>query len=130
PSRLATRTHSRLLPCSGKLSGPLAAALLAPSRNARAKLSAQERERRGVQLRGGRSHDIAAGERPTPLPVRHDTTGALEDGNERHGVEGLELPFHDEIDVAGGEHRVVVAITAEAMQHAGAREPLEGHGRL
>ena len=79
-------------------------------RVSRAAPRARPRAARGV---AGRD-DVAAVERRSPLPVRHDAAGAFEDRDQRHDVVRLQLALDDEIDEPGREHRVVVAVAAEA----------------
>ena len=54
--------------------------------------------------------------RPAIVPRADDAAGAFDDGNERQHVVRLELGLDHEIDMAGGEHAIGVAIAAIARQ--------------
>src|SRR4029079_6003760 len=58
--------------------------------------------------------------------IRDHAPGCLEDRYQRHDVVRLELRFDDGVDEPGCEHRVVVAVAAEAVQEATLRERREG----
>ena len=60
--------------------------------------------------------DAAAGARRAAVPRRDDAAGAGDDRNERQDVVRLELGLDHQIDVAGSQHAVGVAIAAVARQ--------------
>ena len=61
-------------------------------------------------------HDAAAGIGRFSLPARDHSTRTLNDGHEREHIIGLELGLDDEVDVAGRQHAVGVAIAAVARE--------------
>ncbi len=60
--------------------------------------------------------DAAARLGGTAGPGGHDAPGAGDDRDQRRNVMGLELGLDDEIDMAGGEHAIGVAVAAIARQ--------------
>jgi lysophospholipase len=65
-----------------------------------------------------------------PVPGRHDAAGSLDDRDQRHDVVGLEAGLDHEIDMAGGQHAIGVAIAAVARQAGDALDPVVGPERL
>ena len=60
--------------------------------------------------------DAAAVMRPAVFPGGHDAAGAFDDRDQRQHVVRLKLGLDDEIDMAGGEHAIGIAIAAIARQ--------------
>ena len=59
------------------------------------------------------------GQDGAPTPAADNPARLFEQRHERHDVEGLETRLDDEVDEARGQHRVVVAIAAVAIEQAG-----------
>ncbi len=52
--------------------------------------------------------------RPAAVPRREPAAGALDDRDQRDNVVGLEAGLDDDVDVAGGDHAIGVAVAAVA----------------
>src|SRR5690606_14148771 len=78
-----------------------------------------ERRNRGrMQRFRRRRHDAPSLENRSAVPARDDAAGSFYDRHERHDIERLQARLDDEIDVAGGEHGVVVAVAAVTRELA------------
>src|SRR5262247_4864196 len=77
-------------------------------------LALQQRHGGGVHAPVARDHDTPAALGAAAVPRRDDAAGAGDDRNERNDVVRLELGLDHEIDVAGREHAIGVAVAAIA----------------
>ena len=62
----------------------------------------------------------------TALPGRDDAAGAGDDRDQRQHVVGLELGLDDQIDMAGRQHAIGVAVAAVAREPHRVLDPAEG----
>src|SRR5215510_9203763 len=77
-------------------------------------LALQQRHGGGVHALVARDHDTPAALGAAAVPCRDDAAGASDDRYERNDVVGFQLGLDHEIDVAGREHAIGVAIAAVA----------------
>ena len=89
----------------------------------------QHLHRRRMQLRRCRRHAVAAGFGRAAVPGRHHAAGVFDDRDQRRDVDVLERRLGDEVDVAGGEQAIAVAVEAPAgLQRRGAQPGDVGGG--
>ena len=76
------------------------------------------------QLHGRRVHagvaggdDLAAVNGGATVPRRHSAASLLDDGDQRDDVDGFQAGFDNEINLAGGEHAIGIAI-ATVSRHS------------
>src|SRR5262245_44005050 len=81
-------------------------------------LFVQRRESRLVHIAAARDQDVAAVQRRLALPIGDHAARALEDRDQRHDVVRFQLTLDDEIEIAGRDHRIVVAVATETRQQA------------
>src|ERR1700741_5231908 len=79
-------------------------------------LAVQQLERLGVHAFIAGRDDASAFMRPPVLPSGDDAAGAFDDRNEWQDVVRFKFGLDHEIDMAGRQHTISVAITAVARQ--------------
>ena len=92
-------------------------------------LAVQELDRRFMHARIARSDNAAAALSGLALPSGDDTASTGDNRNQRCDVVGFQFSFHHEIDMAGGEHAVGIAVAAIARQPDGVFDPVESGAR-
>ena len=77
-----------------------------------------------ARIAGG--DDAAAALGGLAVPGGDDAAGAGDDRNQRRDIVGLQLGLDHEIEMAGGEHAVGIAVAAIARQPHRVLDPAEG----
>src|SRR3569623_763087 len=78
-----------------------------------------------MQLRRCRCYTIPTGFRRPAVPGRHHAAGILDDRDQGGDVDVLEHRLGDDIDVAGSEQAVAVAVEAPAQLQRGLAQALD-----
>ena len=89
-------------------------------------LGVQHLHRLGVQFRGGGGEAVAAGFGGAAVPGGDDAAGVFDQRDQGGDVDVLECGFDHEVDVAGGEQCVAVAIETVAGGEAGFADAVPG----
>ncbi len=82
--------------------------------------------RRGVQFRRCRRNDPAALLGRPAVPVGHHAAGRFDDRDQRHDVVVLQADLDDQVDMAGREHGIGIAIGSVARQTDRRLQPVIG----